>query len=152
MNQSKCPRCDQPLRYVQRVMEYHSFHLSHDAVDKPEAELIALEESIPDDDYTPYILCEKCEISFNLKLEQTGIGAVGKKQAQVTAESAKEIFLKLTLILTREEWVELVHSLTTKIEFVSHLTDYLGQQKWLATLYRIYGKIQKMVEDNGVEC
>ena len=63
--------------------------------------------------------------------------------------------MTITLTLTETQWVELVHALCTKIEYVQSLwhdipTNY--KKPWLRLLNRLYNKVQKIVEEKGIEC
>jgi hypothetical protein len=67
-NDTKCPKCKKKgtLLYVQRVYEYHRMETIPDA--EGYCDLNALEDSLVDDSFEPYLLCEKCHAEFDLNL------------------------------------------------------------------------------------
>ena len=60
-----CPKCkSQRFYFVQQTTEYHSFESFADETGY--LDLIALEDSYPDDSQPQYIWCEDCEVKFSI--------------------------------------------------------------------------------------
>lgn len=62
--------------------------------------------------------------------------------------------IAIAVVLPKEHWVELVHSLATKIEYVKQHPEVTLAQKrpWLKTLNSLYDYVQGLVEAEGIEC
>lgn len=89
----RCPKCDsENIFYVQRVFEYHymkSFPYEDGFVD-----FVCMDDSVVDDEFPPYLLCDSCDNKFDLQLNEKGRG--------FSMDNDKEKFISFGRTIERE--------------------------------------------------
>jgi hypothetical protein len=69
MVEPRCPKCkSRELLWVQRVYEYHWMDSLPDK--DGFVDLVCLDDSIVDDEMEPYLLCDSCDVRFDLNLKE----------------------------------------------------------------------------------